>query len=313
MVARVRLRWKKIKAHPIITLLIPFLVALFLTIIIGGYRFNWSWTGFAGDKETYKTLYDWMQLLFIPVVLAVAGFWFNHRERQAAELRAENERKAAELRSAAEREIEHQRAKAERDIAEDNQQEAAMQEYISKMSELLLHENLRNSKPEEEVRKIARVRTLTVLPRLDGDRKRSVLQFLHESGLISKDQTIVDLSDADLSKTNFSHANLRGADLRGAILRGATLGGANLCEANLSNTDLWGVDFNGILGGFEDLSTIGGAKILVFDSYDGGIKANLRGANLSEAILYGSNVTKEQLEQAKSLKGATMPDGSIHP
>ena len=53
-----------------------------------------------------KTLWDWMQLLFIPVVLTVAGFWFNHRERKAAELRAENERKAAGLRAEAEREIE---------------------------------------------------------------------------------------------------------------------------------------------------------------------------------------------------------------
>src|SRR5215469_16784321 len=81
-----------------------------------------------------------MQLLFIPVVLAVAGFWFNHRERKAAELRAE-----------AEREIERQHAKTESDIAEDNQREAALQEYIGKMSELLLHEKLRESKSEDEV------------------------------------------------------------------------------------------------------------------------------------------------------------------
>ncbi len=96
-----------------------------------------------------------MQLLFIPVVLAVAGFWFNHRERKAAELRAE-----------AEREIEQRRAELESDIAEDNRREAALQEYINKMTELLFHENLRESKPEDEVRSIARVLTLTVLPRL---------------------------------------------------------------------------------------------------------------------------------------------------
>jgi hypothetical protein len=87
MVARVRLWWKQIKSHPVITLLIPLLAALFLTIIIAGYRFQWAWTGFIGEKETYKTLYDWMQLLFVPIVLAIAGFWFNHRERKAAELR----------------------------------------------------------------------------------------------------------------------------------------------------------------------------------------------------------------------------------
>ena len=90
---------KQIKAHPRITILILFLIALAVTILIGGYRLNWAWTGFTGEKETYRTLYDWLQLLFIPVVLAIAGFWFNHRERKSAELRAENEQKAAELRA----------------------------------------------------------------------------------------------------------------------------------------------------------------------------------------------------------------------
>src|SRR5437667_5380957 len=134
MVVRLRSWWKQIKTHPVITLLIPFLVALFLTILIGGYRLNWTWTGFTGDKETYKTLYDWMQLLFIPVVLAVAGFWFNHRERKAAELRVETERKAADRHN-----------QTEHDIASDNQREAALQEYIDKMSELLLEKHLRES------------------------------------------------------------------------------------------------------------------------------------------------------------------------
>src|SRR2546425_5690491 len=114
---------KQIKAHPRITLFILFLIALTVTILIGGYRYHWAWTGLTGTTESYKTLYDWLQLLFIPVVLAIAGFWFNHRERKAAELRAENEWKAAELRSAAEREIEQKRAMAEQEIALDNQRE----------------------------------------------------------------------------------------------------------------------------------------------------------------------------------------------
>ena len=35
--------------------------------IIGGYLFHWSWTG-----VTNKTLWDWLQLLIIPAVLALA-------------------------------------------------------------------------------------------------------------------------------------------------------------------------------------------------------------------------------------------------
>ena len=41
--------------------------------------------------------------------------------------------------------------------------------------------------------------------------------------------------------------------------------------------------------------------------------ADLSGANLSGANLHDAIVTNEQLVQAKSLKNATMPDGSKHP
>lgn len=82
----------------------------------------------------------------------------------------------------------------------DNQREGALQEYIDRMSELLLREHLGEVKPEdEEVQKITQVRTLTVLPRLDGRRKRTVLQFLHESNLIDRDKLLVDLNRTDLS------------------------------------------------------------------------------------------------------------------
>ena len=87
----------------------------------------------------------------------------------------------------------------------------------------------------------------------------------------------------------------------------------NLLRKDTSVLDLEGADCNGVLGGFIDLSTGSGAKILVFDSYDRGIEANLRGANLSEAILSSGNATMEQLAQAESLQGATMPDGAKHP
>ncbi len=352
MVASARLGWKQIKSHPVIALLIPFLVALFLTIIIGGYRLHWYWTGFTGDKETYKTLYDWMQLLFIPIVLAVAGFWFNHRERQAAELRADNER-----------EIEQQRAKAEQEIALDKQREAALQAYINEMSELLLHENLRESQTEDEVRKIARVRTLTVLPRLDGQRKRNVILFLYESGLINTDKRIIDLNGADLGEVNLSGGRLVGVSLAGANLSRANLKNAYLREANICNSDLieanlkfaylgealmfrvnlreadlsavnlGGANLDGatmlgvhMRGAYLNKASLTGCSLIGADMRNtnlreaemGGVnleKANLLGAYLEGANLkYITGITIKELEkQAKSLQGATMPDGSIHP
>jgi uncharacterized protein YjbI with pentapeptide repeats len=257
--------WGRIKTHPAVTILVILVIALVVLVILGGYLFHWDWAGFNGKIKSGKTLWDWMQLLFIPVVLAVAGFWFNHRERKEAELRSENERKAAEL-----------RAKTESDIAEDNQREAALKEYIDKMSELLLHEKLRESKPEDEVRTIARVLTLTVVRRCDAERKGSVLLFLHESRLIEKGNCIIDLTGADLSEASLGGVNLSHADLSGAKLYDATLNEANLSHANLYYAELSNADMS--------------------DAYL--IGANLTYANLSDANLTRANLTHANISDA---------------
>jgi uncharacterized protein YjbI with pentapeptide repeats len=41
--------------------------------------------------------------------------------------------------------------------------------------------------------------------------------------------------------------------------------------------------------------------------------ANLSGADLRKADLSGAKASNEQRDQANSLQGATMPDGSKHP
>ncbi len=183
MGARFRSWWQKQrKPHPVVSVLITLLalVIVLIILIILGYIFNWGWTGLGpyispphpkdSDFQRGKTLWDWLQLLIIPVVLAVAGYVINltisRGEQEATEQRAQSEREAAA-----------KRAETEQKIAEDNQRETALQAYIDKMSELLLEKHLRESQPEDEVRKIARVRTLTTLHRLGGKRKRSVISI----------------------------------------------------------------------------------------------------------------------------------------
>jgi len=272
----------------------------------------WEWTDF-GEK----TLWDWLQLLSalaIPVVLAVAGFWFAawQGERQQA--------------------IEDQRANVERDVEDQRAQDTALQAYLDQMTELILEKNLRDSKEESEVRTLARARTLTVLGRLGPDRKRSVLQFLYESTLVQQSNPIVDLENADLSEANLrldnlidanlSDANLRGAELSDANLSDATLRGANLSDAtlayatlvyaNLSDADLRGADLRAADLSYANLSyaklneaDLRGAKL----SDATLLEADLRGANLNGA----EGVTKRQLEaEFVQLENTIMPDGSKH-
>jgi hypothetical protein len=284
MVGRLSYWWQKIKQHWVAIGIGAIILVVFIALIIIGYQFDW--TGFNGNNESDKTLWDWLNLLgvlAIPVVVGFGAIWFTTRQGKVAD--AENK---------------------------DNQRETALQAYIDKISELLLHEHLSELKPEyEEVRNIARVRTLTLLRGLDAIRKASVLQFLYESKLIEKGNIIIDLDganlrktdlrraklqgaylrEADLSNTNLFKANLRETDLRGAILQGANLSGADLSDTNLLGAILQGADLSN-----ANLS-----------------RAIMMAANLSRANLQNAGVTTEQLETVDSLQSATMPDGSIHP
>ena len=208
------------------------------------------------------TLWDWLDLLIIPLVLAIGGFLFTRSENRATQA-------AAERRA----------------------QDEAFQTYLDQIGQMMLDKDrpLLQSKEGDEVRILARARTLTVLRRLNGDRRAQVVQFLYESGQIYRDSSVLILSGAnldeaalngaDLSSINLSEANLSGADLHRAVMRGAHLSEANLSGANLSGANVGYVDLSG---------------------------ADLNGADLSGAF----GVANEKLEQqAKYLKGATMPNG----
>ena len=131
---------------------------------------NLSWTGFRG-----KTLWDWLELFIIPSVLTFGLLWFDL---------AENERA---------REAEEQRAKSQLKVEEQRAKESALQLYLDRMTELLLERKLGTSERNNEVRSVARARTLTVLSQLDGRRKGFLLRFLYESGLISASNPIITL------------------------------------------------------------------------------------------------------------------------
>ncbi len=345
MGARLRLWWQKNKQLVIVVVVIGLAVVFALVV----YIFGWDWTGFnvissrvwtaktpsgasifkIEEQQLPKTLWDWMQLLIVPVSISFFGLWFTRKRQQHDQQLAE------------------QRAQTEREIAEENLQEAALQAYLNRMSELLLEEKLLKSKPDFVVRRIAGARTLTTLRRLNSSRKGIVVEFLYESGLITnnKGESIIDLRNADLSQANLVGTDLSGASLRKVVLSGAFF----LFGSNLSKADLREALLNKALLAGADLSSalltdaaLSGADLHEANLHEADLSrawlnsadlrnANLSNANLSEAILWEANlsetelsgadltsanlrdaiVTQEQLKQAKSLKGATMPDGTI--
>lgn len=51
--------------------------AAFLVVIVAGYGLGWSWTGFRAND----TLWDWLNLVLLPVALALTPLWFVSRHR----------------------------------------------------------------------------------------------------------------------------------------------------------------------------------------------------------------------------------------
>jgi hypothetical protein len=172
---------------------------------------------------------DWLQLLIIPLVLAIAALLFNRATTRT-------EQQIAAKRYEQDQEIAAKRYEQDQEIALDKQREDLLQAYLDRISELLLEKSLATS-PSEEARNVARVRTITILIQLDTRRVEYVFAFLRESGLTSTkpNGSIVSLNKARLGKVNFSGADLREVDLSGANLYKANLSGANLSNAYLSN------------------------------------------------------------------------------
>lgn len=328
-----KLGWKNYLLYSSVVLVVGGLIYILVETI------NRKNTGF----ET-KTLWDWMDLLIVPLVLAGGAFFLNRSER-----------------------------KTEREIATDRQQDAALQTYFDRMSELLLKEKLQTTK-KAEVRDVARTRTLSIMRVLNIKRNNIIIQFLREAELVNNNKSILikanmremnlqdlnlgylnlegaNLENADLQRAHLRHANLKdaklneanlkdailieanligaelfnanlqfaflkNANLRSAKLFDANLQGAFLVNANLEDADLGGADMRG--------ARLNGANMQGTDLRG----VNLRGAELQDANLAGANlfveypfdvdlfnvtsITKIQLAKVKSLKGATMPDGTIH-
>ncbi|MCJ7531465.1 MAG: pentapeptide repeat-containing protein [Anaerolineales bacterium] len=221
---------------------------------------GYPWMDFTGFEG--KTTWDVLELLIIPVTLAGVAAYLNILDR-----------------------------KTDRELILDNQRETALQNYFDAMTRLILDKNLRNSKPEDDVRDIAQAKTITTLERLDIDRKSKLVRFLSEASLVVGGKEILpiiklagaNLVGVDLGNANLAYANLRGADLRSANLWSANLEGAKLWSANLAGAKLWSANLVG---------------------------ANLRLTNLMDAYLRDAYLLKANHLEEAYLENATMPDGN---
>jgi len=318
---------------------------LFVLLAIGGASLGW--TGFA-DKTLWDWL-QLLSALAIPVVLAAAGLWFtaqqDTRQQKIEDRRAQQAQKIENQRAEAERKLAEQQTQDEALQAYLDQMSQLMldrklleaepgdpvytlaqartstvilrldAEHNESVTRFLIDSGLAGSSDASAglLRKI----TLSHAKLSDAYLPNADLSGAELNGadLSGANLTDTDLSRANLSNANLSFAHLPNADLSRADLSSANLHGAYLPIADLSDAILYDADLSPAILSGADLSD---AKLTDTDlsstdlspSILNGSPVILSGADLSGAVLRDAfGVTDAQLEQAKTLAGATMPNG----
>jgi uncharacterized protein YjbI with pentapeptide repeats len=282
---------------PIVLVVALAALALFVTL---SYRRHWNWTGLPASPSTEdnarrgspKTLWDWLQLLGIPVVLAALAFALSNAQTQR-----------------------------DRVAAIDAEREATLRGYLTQMSELMLTDKLTQSGARSAVRNVARTATLTAVRRLDGARRGLIVRFLFEAGLLGvlgrdgqhHTPARVDVASAELRASSLAGAELIGIDLSRTDLREANLGDAFVRDADLSHVNLRGSDLRGSDLRRSDLSDaeLHGADLRGANLSDTNFReASLHGADLTGAYLYGADLTRTDLSGA-NLSGAALDGAKV--
>jgi uncharacterized protein YjbI with pentapeptide repeats len=229
---------------------------------------NFKWSGFQK-----KSFWDWLQLLIIPLMLALGAFYLN----SAADFR-------------------------DYQIAQEQKHQEILTDYFSKMQDLIVETKKSKQTPgskesnsEErlllEFRPTAQALTLSVLEQLDGKRKGKVITYLAESQLITAN------NDNQSSLPEVENDNP-------SSLPEIKLNGANLKEIVLKNVDLYSIIdmknkdriINGIKINNANMERANLSKVNLF-------KSDLMGSNLENATLQNVNFAGSTMKSSRFING----------
>jgi uncharacterized protein YjbI with pentapeptide repeats len=200
---------------------------------------NFKWSGFQK-----KSLWDWLQLLVVPSMLAFGAFYLNY---------------SSEAR--------------DKKLADEQHKQEVVKDYFSKMQSLILEEkririsetpseqikrdyyskNSSSSKDQQklspESQSIARALTLAVLDEVNGSQKGKIIAYLAEAGLIEQPTPAIRLNSANLKEIILEDINLdkvmiNYANMTGANMTDVTFRNSDISYSDLSNSTLKNVNFN---------------------------------------------------------------------
>lgn len=171
-------------------------LAVTICLILLGYKYPAvgfsEFTSLSGEYFRGKTLWDWIELAIVPIVIALLAYWLS------------GEQKLKEI-----------------EIAQLHKREETLQKYFDQITSLLIDQDLLAEDKQSTVATLAKARTITTLDMLDSRQKGHLIRFLSELGLIDSTEPKIDLRRGNLSHIilepgNYDTINLGGTNLDNA-------------------------------------------------------------------------------------------------
>ena len=257
------------------------LIVLFILLLI--VLIKWAawpshspyWTGFGESKmqngiNPNKTLWDWLDLLLIPLIITLTGWYISRSEKN--------------------NDIAREKEKNQQNIREN---------YLKIITSLLLEHNLQNSEEGDVVRSVAKAHTTTFLRNADNTRRGIILQFLYESDLISENP-IIDLLGVKLNSCHFDKIKLINIEITGAYFRECSF-----VKSNLENSIFCASNFSGSNLSYSNLKNVDFTYCDMIDTEIIGVdlrQAKIEGVDFTNANLKESTISKKQYDELKSKK-----------
>lgn len=285
----------KIFFNPIKWIFILVLLALVGFGIYWGYTA--PWTGFAqtgipdpNSALPAKRLWDWLELLIVPIVIAIIGTIIGNIQKNS-EFRAADEKEKREI----------------------------LQDYYDSILNIILDGKLKKTEAqidpanENPIQVVIRSKTTTTLEVLDDERKKSVLQFIARAKLINRMNPMILLDELTLNQVNFQQielisVNLSGIEMEQAQLKNAQIFDADLSTANLSAARLLDSRFSYSIFQKTRLAQVN-AKNCEFDNCQF-LEARLDDARFSNCNFQRANFSGAVLQKV-NFKGCSLQNASF--
>jgi len=242
-----------------------------------------EWTGFGTyngvEGETrHKTLWNWLELIIIPVSLGLFIWVFTTFEKDKNKI-----------------------------IEDEKFRDVTLDSFMKVMTELIIQHDLAGD-PSAKSIAIAKARISIALDQLDGARKGQILQFLYESDLIDNKPKFklrgANFNYAILDRIILVEAEVRGAYFENTSLRDSNLNGSSFNSCSFKNADLSNSKIEETDLGYTDLTN---AKLRNMDL----TTIDFEGANLTNADLQGSEITQNQLDNIFKKEGIKLTKTNI--